>query len=134
MPKLLFFSFLVEILGILGMLFVEDDIRYAFLLLGFIFFGIMYFRYRNSAARHNHESETKTNMSSVVGSDVFVEHRRGLSNARMNGANNLEVTGKTNNNNVLNALNIDKVNQTIANTITQNETVVDVIKNNNNNN
>ena len=131
--KLLIFSFLVEVIGVLGMLFVEDDIRYAFLLLGFIFFGIMYFRYRNSNARHKHETETKYNISSVVGNDRFVEHRRGLSNSMMHGANNKSVLGKTNNNSVVNALKIDNVSQVISDTITKNQTVVDAINNNSNN-
>ena len=95
MPKLLLVSALVEVLGIMLMMFVDFDYSWLFLLLGFIFYGIMYSRYRNSGARHYHEKETKKQMSNVKCGDVFVKREKGLSNSRMKGANNNTVRGSS---------------------------------------
>ena len=54
---------------------------------------MMYGRYRNSGARHHHESETKANISNVKKSDNFVKHKNGQSSSTMNGANNKSVRG-----------------------------------------
>lgn len=97
MPKLLGVSFLVEILGVILMLLVDWDYRWAFLLLGFIYFFMMYSRYRNSGARHNYEKDTKTNMTNLRKVDNFIRSERKLSNSRMDGANNTRVNGKMNN-------------------------------------
>ena len=97
MPKLLGVSFLVEILGVILMLLVDWDYRWAFLLLGFIYFFIMYSRYRNSGARHTYEKDTKTNMTNLRKVDNFIRSERKLSNSRMDGANNTRVNGKMNN-------------------------------------
>ncbi len=96
MPKLLLVSALVEILGIIGA--VEIDSGYSFILLatGIVYFLVMYSRYRNKGARHKHEIETKKEMSNVKCADNFVKHERGLSNSRMRGANNTNVSGQTN--------------------------------------
>lgn len=55
----------------------------------------IYFRYRNSNARHTYEKETKTTISNLRNVDKFVKHENGLSNARMKGANNNAVQGQS---------------------------------------
>ena len=95
-PKLFLISALVEVLGLLAMLFTKTDDNnwpWLFLLSGFIYFGIMYSRYRNSGARHKHETETKTNMANLREYDNFVRKRERLSNSSMEGANNKRVSG-----------------------------------------
>ena len=120
MPKLFLISALVEILGILAMVFIDFDYNWIFLTLGIIYFLVMYARYRNSGARHNHETETKSNMSNLIKSDVYITQRKGLKNSKMDGANNTVVNGQnakrgfldsfTENNSIVNTINktIDK--------------------------
>ena len=95
MPKLLFVSFLIELLsGFATVQIQTEDGEDLFLLtLGFIFFFIMRSRYRNKDARHTHELETEKEMSNLLSEDNFVEHRKRLSNERMKGANNDKVNG-----------------------------------------
>lgn len=111
MPKLFLVSFLVEILGILSMLWIDFDYNWVFLFLGFIYFGIMYARYRNSGARHHHETETKRQMSNVQCVDTFLRHEKGLSNAKINGCNNYSVSnesqGKSVTDKIMKAANIN---------------------------
>ena len=96
MPKLLLMSALVELLGIMLCIFIDYDIRWLFLLLGIVYYFIMYSRYRNSGARHKHELETKSTMENLVSKDDFIRSEKGLSNSRMTGANNTNVRGSTN--------------------------------------
>ena len=104
MPKLLFFSFLVEILGVFLFYFSfvalnsdsSDDgslLPFVFLLSGIIFFFAMKNRYRNAGARHTYEKETKKQMSNLIQSDVYVRRKTQLKNSRMTGANNTRVEG-----------------------------------------
>ncbi len=94
MPKLFGISCLVEILGILAMLFIDFEYNAIFLLAGFIYFFIMFARYRNNNARHMHEIETKKKVENLRKVDKFVRRREGLTNARMSGANNTNVSGE----------------------------------------
>lgn len=99
MPKLVLISALVEILGLIAMIFTKTDDNnwpWLFLLSGIIYFWIMYTRYRNSGARHSYETETKTNMTNLKEYDKFVKKRRRLDNSTMEGANNTKVTGNSN--------------------------------------
>jgi len=107
MPKLLLVSFLVEIIGIILMLFVESDYNWIFLLSGIAYYIFMYIRYRNSNARHKHETETKKQMTNIRKVDTLVGRRTGLTNSRMQGANNTRVSG--NNINIASQI-IDSVN------------------------
>ena len=102
MPKLLGVSAIIEVIGfiiwILQLpLFMIDDSDYSwiFLTAGFIYYGLMYARYRNKGARHHHEKETKATMGNLRTLDHFVTKRTGLRNARMQGANNKSVRGST---------------------------------------
>lgn len=69
------------------------DVRFLLLLSGFVFYGLMYLKYRNIDKRHRHESETRASLHDVRGSDTFHRSLKGVSNRRMNGANNAEVRG-----------------------------------------
>lgn len=104
MPKLLLVSFIVEIFGILGMIFVDFDYNWLFLSLGFIFYFIMYLRYRNSNARHKHELETKKKMMNLRSQDNLVKRLKGLSNSTMDGANNTYVSGTSATSQLLNKI------------------------------
>lgn len=91
MPKLVGISILVEILGIFAMLFIDFDYNWVFLFAGIIFFFAMFFRYRNSDARHKYELETKKTISNVRSVDNFIKSRKGLSNSHIEGANNTTI-------------------------------------------
>lgn len=95
MPKLLGASALVEILGIILMMICDFDYSWIFLLLGFIYFFIMHVRYRNSNARHHHETETNHKMHNVRAVDNFIKNEKGLTNSQIEGANNKRVSNKS---------------------------------------
>lgn len=94
MPKLFGISCLVEIIGILAMLFVDWDYSWAFLLAGFIYFFIMFSKYRNQGARHKHELETKKKIANLRRVDNFIKRKTGLTNSKMEGANNTSISGQ----------------------------------------
>ena len=91
MPKLIGISAIVEIFGILAMLYVDSDYSWLFLFVGLTYFLIMFNKYRNKDARHEYESETKKEMSNVKAKDALVEIRKGLTNSRIKGANNTTI-------------------------------------------
>lgn len=95
MPKLIATSVLVELFGAFIALFVID-FKYEWLLYltGFGFFAYIYAKYRNQDARHSHETETKSQLTNLQQKDDFVEHRTGLRDALMKGANNKLVSKK----------------------------------------
>lgn len=93
MPKLLIISLLVEILGALATIFVDMDYNWIFLLSGFIYFFIIFSKYRNHNARHTYEIETKKSISNLVKRDEFIKSKKGLTNSTMDGANNKNVNG-----------------------------------------
>ena len=104
-PKLILFSILVEILGMIATfvtLFIREQREdeywpWLFLLAGFIYYLVIYAKYRNQGARHGHEKETKHNMTNLRTVDTFVKKEHGLSNSRMTGANNTSVSGLSGN-------------------------------------
>ena len=94
-PKLVLISVLVEVLGIIALFFTKTDDNnwpWLFLLSGIIYFMGMYSKYRNSGARHCHETETKTNMTNLKEFDQFITKRRRLENSTMDNANNKRVS------------------------------------------
>ncbi len=94
-PKLIFVSAIIEILSFIFVLFVDFDMEWLFLLSGFVYYFIIYSKYRNKNARHTYEKETKRQMSNISGRDDFVKREKGLSNSRINGANNTVVSAKS---------------------------------------
>ncbi len=96
MPKLVGISLIVELLGLIAMLFTKTDDNnwpWLFLLSGIIYFWVMYSKYRNSGERHYHETETKTNMTNLREYDNLVKRKTRLRNAVMEGANNTKISG-----------------------------------------
>jgi len=105
MPKLVGVSVLVEVLGLLAMLFIDFDYNFLFLLLGFLFFAINYFRYRNVNERHHHETETPTEIFNLQKSDRLVRRLTGLQNSKIEGANNTNVSGQSFSEDLINTFN-----------------------------
>ena len=128
MPKLFLISFLVEILGVLAMLFVDSDYSAAFLSLGIIYFIIMFMRYRNSNARHKYETETKTQMTNLRKVDNFIESKKGLTNSMMVGANNKKVAGQSLNNKLSESMTGQNIGNAFVNSVTENSAVASLIK------
>lgn len=71
----------------------SGSIGYVFLASGIIFYIVMYLRYRNSNKRHRHESETEATLLNMEQTDSFVQSKTGMSNSKMQGANNHAVRG-----------------------------------------
>ena len=63
---------------------------FAILIIGGSIIGL---NYNNVVKIHHHESETKKTISNPRKSDKFIKHLKGLSNARMQNANNRNVNG-----------------------------------------
>ena len=93
MPKLIFMSFLVELLGVLMMLNIDFDYNYIFLALGFIFFFVMKGRYRNKSARHHYENQTQKEISNLKEKDDFYTSRTHTRDTRIQGVNYMELEG-----------------------------------------
>ena len=64
-----------------------------FFLSGFVFYGLVYRAYRNTDKRNLYESETEAKMLNVRAADQHVDTLTGLSNSKMEGANNHDVRG-----------------------------------------
>lgn len=97
MTRLAGVSAIVELIGLLfwWFIFIDWDYGWTFIFLGIIFFALFYLKYRNSNARHTYETETKSEMENLRSVDQFIESRKGLTNPKIKGANNLNVSGKT---------------------------------------
>lgn len=104
MPKLILMSLLVEIAGVLGSLFTDFDGNWFFSLSGIVFFLLIYFKYRNSNARHKYEKETKTEVLNLKAKDEFIKRETGLKNSSMEGANNRKVYGANAASNFINSI------------------------------
>jgi len=65
-----------------------------FLLTGPIYYGSKSSKYRNSAARHKYETETKCSITNVKSKDQLVEHLTELDDSFMLGANNHSIKGE----------------------------------------
>ena len=76
----------------------EGGLIFILLTAGFIFYGVVYNKYRNKKARHMHEKETASLVENVSGYDTYAQSLKGLSNSRMAGANNTKVKGALNSN------------------------------------
>ncbi len=63
------------------------------MLAGFVFYGAMYLRYRNTDKRDHYESETKAETANMEAQDAFSRSLTHLKNSRMSGANNTSVRG-----------------------------------------
>ena len=105
-PKLVMISILIEIIAFVAAFLLtsksDKDWPWIFLVAGIIYFAVKYAKYRNSGARHSHESETKSNLTNLKKEDIFVKKEHGLSSPTMQHANNKRVSGNTSKFNFLN--------------------------------
>ncbi|MDO4978918.1 MAG: TFIIB-type zinc ribbon-containing protein [Candidatus Saccharibacteria bacterium] len=99
-PKLLLISALIEILGALAIFGFRpsksSEGTLVFLLVGPLFYFIMYLRYRNINARHCHETETKKEVKNLKKVDKFIEKRKKLRSPVVSGYNNTAVSSRSN--------------------------------------
>ncbi len=130
MPKLIGISFLVEILGIIAMFFVDFDYSFLFLFSGVVYFILMFIRYRNSNARHTYETETKKNMTNLRKVDNFIKSEQGLTNSTMNGANNKRVDGQTSTSKVFDSLTGQNITNSVVNSVANSNPIASFIKDN----
>lgn len=97
-PRLFAISAIVEIIGIviglLGMIFLSSknkDSNNMFwcvtFLAGFVYYMFIYLRYRNTNARHKHESETKATVRNMERRDDYQDTRKGLRSPNIEGRN-----------------------------------------------
>lgn len=94
--KLLFCSFLLEVLGIYGIMEVQEDISILFLIPGIALYISMVKKYRNKQARHKHEAETEKKVLFPNSIDKYIRRRNCVSNSKMHGANSGDVQGINN--------------------------------------
>ena len=105
MPLLLAISTIIEIvLGTLGIfLFLitntssDDDPSVIFLLLlasGFVYYSVMYAKYRNKEARHSYEKETTNKITYEVKTDKHIKDNKKQTRRMMKGANNTRLEGE----------------------------------------
>ena len=94
--KLLIVSALVEALSGLGTFLLNENWESSWILLasGIIYYCIIYGRYRNSGARHYHETETKKEMSNIRKVDNKLKTRKRLRDSKIEGQNNNVVGAK----------------------------------------
>lgn len=99
-PKLLLVSFIIELFALAAAIFtyfwvLEQDSWYpwALLVAGFMYYGFIYSKYRNTGERHFHELETHCDMTNLVTHDEYVKELKRCSNALMRDANNDRVSG-----------------------------------------
>ena len=107
MPKLALVSALVGLAGGgLYSLFSRNGFSIiASLVVGLIYFAILYSKYRNTGARHTHEKETKHEITNVRKVDNFVKKEHGLSNSSISGKNSDRVNGANGGSNVTKFIN-----------------------------
>lgn len=74
----------------------DGGFAYIFLAAGFIFYGVMYLRYRNTDKRHHHESETLTEKVDLQQKDELVGRKKGLKRSSIEGQNHRAVRGASN--------------------------------------
>ena len=99
MPLLLLISFLIEVACFFTGNYVNEyfDTDYGWITLigGIGYFIYIYHKYRNTGARHYHEKETNASVKNMNGIDDFIKHRHGLSNSRIEGANNTSISSRS---------------------------------------
>ncbi|HTN99814.1 MAG TPA: hypothetical protein VL068_03985, partial [Microthrixaceae bacterium] len=67
-----------------------------FFLSGFIFYGYVFFRYRNADKRFRHEERTHCVKTNMQARDDLARSLKDLRNSTMNGANSRAVNGSQN--------------------------------------
>ncbi|MBQ3308086.1 MAG: TFIIB-type zinc ribbon-containing protein [Bacilli bacterium] len=100
--KLALISFGVDLLIFLLVFFLTRNtnatalyLLYIFLLFGPIYYASKISKYRNAAARHKYEKETKCTITNVKENDKLLKHKTDLSNSSMIDANNTRIEGES---------------------------------------
>ncbi len=106
MLKLLMVSSLLEFIGFFfwWTYLIDEDFGWLCMTVGFIYFGFIYARYRNSSARHYHEKETEREVMNVKKQDQLLKRRNGLSNSKIRGRNENKVKGAQNSGNLFSSV------------------------------
>ena len=94
-PRLLFVSFIIEVIGFILMILTLgtiEEFALIFLIGGPVFYGAIYSKYRNKDARYEHETKTKSTMENLVSSDQLLERRKRMRNPNIRGMNNTKVS------------------------------------------
>lgn len=105
--RLLLVSFIVEIISFVifalwNMNADDSDFSWIVLLAGIAFYIINFMRYRNSDARHNHETETNYKISNLIQKDNKQSRvKKGLTESDISGRNDSRLEGVTNYGDVL---------------------------------
>jgi hypothetical protein len=60
---------------------------------GFIYYRVIFNRYRNQDARHTYEKETKTSVEMLAKDDIYVTMATNLKNEKIIGQNNTRIDG-----------------------------------------
>jgi len=95
--RLLLVSSLIQLIATiigLAIVFLGDDsseIALILLIAGFVYYGIIYMRYRNTNERFEHEKETRTSINNVERSDVYIRRLKRQKNSVIKGANSTSV-------------------------------------------
>ncbi len=112
-------SAIIEVLALIVWIFTwwgqrdDDGLGYPIILVaGFVFFFVQYFRYRNSGARHHHESETRAYIRNLVKTDEKIKVEKGLKNSQIKGRNDTKIEGSFFNNDI--SSKVQKVAKKIA--------------------
>jgi hypothetical protein len=71
-------------------------LKLIFMLSGPAFYFVMWSRYRNAKARHQHERETEAQITQLTGNDVKIKRITGTSSSSLSGANDRAVRGARN--------------------------------------
>ncbi|MBR3255578.1 MAG: TFIIB-type zinc ribbon-containing protein [Clostridia bacterium] len=102
-PKLLGVSLIIEVLSIfLGTRITDSFLVY---LPGFVYFALIYMKYRNTNVRHHHETETKKSIFNLRKVDTFIKKIKGVTNSKIKGINSNQVSGAAAQKGVINSLN-----------------------------
>ncbi len=126
MPKLLLISGIIEFIGLWfwWTILIDEDFGWLCILVGFVYYWLIYSRYRNSNARHYHEAETKTEVTNMEESDTYIKKRNRQRSSRMNGANNTHVGGAISRSKMSwigNFVNSNEITKSISDTISEND-------------
>ncbi len=101
--KLFFITFLIELVALAIAFLISqktesatDVIMYIlFGIVGPIYYGVKYSKYRNSSARHNYEAVTPSEIMNLKEKDELIKHETGLNSSTMSGANNKRIEGES---------------------------------------
>ena len=73
-----------------------EVVPFFLLSVGFIYFGVMYARYRNADKRHKHETKTSATLANLKVADTFLRRSKNLSAPMQKGYNHTRIEGSLN--------------------------------------